>query len=43
MTRLERSKREAEEVIPKLGDIPVGVATMTDRVLPDLMPRRARC
>lgn len=38
VTRLERAKREAEEVIAKLGDIPVGVATMTDRVLPDLMP-----
>jgi hypothetical protein len=37
-TRLERAKHEAEEVIPKLGDIPVGVASMTDRVLPDLMP-----
>lgn len=37
-TRLQRSIREAEEVIPKLGDIQVGVATMTDRVLPDLMP-----
>lgn len=36
--RLERAKREAEGVIPKLGDIPVGVASMTDRVLPDLMP-----
>jgi len=36
--RLERAKREAEEVIPKLGDIPVGVASMTDRVLPNLMP-----
>ena len=38
LTRLERAKQEAEEVIPKLGDIPVGVATMTDRVLPDVMP-----
>jgi hypothetical protein len=38
LTRLERAKQEAEEVLPKLGDIPVGVATMTDRVLPDLMP-----
>jgi hypothetical protein len=38
LTRLDRAKREAEEVIPHLGDIPVGVATMTDRVLPDLMP-----
>ena len=37
-TRLERAKQEAEEVIPKLGSIPVGIATMTDRVLPDLMP-----
>jgi hypothetical protein len=37
-TRLERAKHEAEEVVSKLGDIPVGVATMTDRVLPDLMP-----
>jgi hypothetical protein len=25
-------------VVPKLGDIPVGVASMTDRVLPYLMP-----
>ncbi len=37
-TRLARAKREAEEVIPQLGDIPVGIATMTDRVLPNLMP-----
>jgi hypothetical protein len=38
LTRLERAKREAEDVIPKLGDIPVGLAGMTDRVLPYLMP-----
>jgi hypothetical protein len=38
LTRLERAKQEAEQVIPKLGDIPVGIASMTDRVLPDLMP-----
>jgi hypothetical protein len=38
LTRLQRAKQEAEDVIPKLGDIPVGVATMTDRVLPDAMP-----
>jgi hypothetical protein len=38
LSRLERSKREAEELIPKLGDIPVGLATMTDRVLPVVMP-----
>jgi hypothetical protein len=37
-TRLERAKQEAEDVIPKLGDIPVGVASMTDRVLPEVMP-----
>lgn len=37
-TRLQRAKQEADQVIPQLGDIPVGLATMTDRVLPDLMP-----
>jgi von Willebrand factor type A domain len=37
-TRLERAKRETDEVIRKLGDIPVGLAVMTDRVLPVLMP-----
>jgi hypothetical protein len=37
-TRLERAEREAKAVIPQLGDIPVGIATMTDRVLPNLMP-----
>lgn len=37
-TRLARAKQEAIDVTQKLGDIPVGVATMTDRVLPDLMP-----
>jgi len=37
-TRLERAKQEAEEVIPKLGTIPVGLGVMTDRVLPVLMP-----
>ena len=36
--RLSRAVHEAERVIPTLGDIPVGIATMTDRVLPDLMP-----
>ena len=36
--RLARAVHEAERVIPTLGDIPVGIATMTDRVLPDLMP-----
>ena len=37
-TRLARAKQEANQVIPKLGDIPVGIASMTDRVLPDVMP-----
>ncbi len=37
-TRLARAEQEAESIVPKLGTIPVGVATMTDRVLPDLMP-----
>jgi CTP:molybdopterin cytidylyltransferase MocA len=37
-TRLARAKQEAKALIPQLGDIPVGVATMTDRVLPSLMP-----
>jgi hypothetical protein len=37
-TRLTLAKQEARTLIPKLGDIPVGIATMTDRVLPNLMP-----
>jgi hypothetical protein len=37
-TRLARSKREAEALIPQLGNIPVGIATLTDRVLPSLLP-----
>lgn len=37
-TRLERAIKDADGMLPKLGDIPVGVATMTDRVLPNLMP-----
>ena len=37
-TRLEQAESEARTVIPQLGDIPVGIATMTDRVLPNLMP-----
>jgi hypothetical protein len=37
-TRLDRAKQEADQLIPRMGNIPVGVATMTDRVLPDLMP-----
>ena len=37
-TRLARAKQEAMQLITRLNDIPVGIATMTDRVLPDLMP-----
>jgi hypothetical protein len=37
-SRLARAKKEAEEVARRLGDIPVGLAAMTDRVLPVLMP-----
>ena len=36
--RLERSEHEAEALIPRLGTIPVGIATLTDRILPNLMP-----
>ena len=37
-TRLDRAKRAAEALVSRLGDLPVGIATMTDRVLPSLMP-----
>jgi hypothetical protein len=37
-TRLARAKQEAREMLSKLGDIPVGLAAWTDRVLPVLMP-----
>lgn len=37
-TRLERALREAERLRTALAQIPSGVATMTDRVLPDLFP-----
>jgi hypothetical protein len=37
-TRLDRAKRDADRLILRLGAIPVGIATMTDRVLPNLMP-----
>jgi hypothetical protein len=37
-TRLARAKQEARALIPQLGNIPVGIATMTDRVLPSMMP-----
>jgi hypothetical protein len=37
-TRLERAKRVADEVRARLADVPVGVATFTDRTLPLLFP-----
>jgi hypothetical protein len=37
-TRLDRAERDVETLLPQLGDIPVGLATMTDRVLPNIMP-----
>lgn len=37
-TRLTQAKREAEALISRLGNIPVGIATLTDRVLPSLLP-----
>jgi hypothetical protein len=37
-TRLARAKREALRLRALLGDIPVGIASMTDRTLPNLMP-----
>jgi hypothetical protein len=37
-TRLARAKREALRLRATLGDVPVGIAAMTDRTLPVLMP-----
>jgi von Willebrand factor type A domain len=37
-SRLARAKREALALASSFGDIPVGLATFTDRVLPDLFP-----
>jgi hypothetical protein len=41
-TRLERAKRIALALAPQFGDVPVGLATLTDRVLPDLFPTSDR-
>ena len=41
-TRLERAKRVALELRASLDEIPVGVATLTDRVLPHLFPSEDR-
>lgn len=37
-SRLERAIHEAGSILPQLGDIPVGIVSMTDRALPVLMP-----
>jgi hypothetical protein len=37
-SRLARAKRDALRLQRHLADIPVGIASMTDRTLPDLMP-----
>ena len=37
-TRLERARRVADQVRARLADVPVGVATFTDRALPLLFP-----
>jgi len=37
-TRLSRAKREALRLEEQLGNIPAGIAVMTDRTLPVLMP-----
>ena len=41
-TRLARARSEALSIAAQLGDVPVGVATLTDRVLPDLFPTSDR-
>ena len=37
-SRIDRAKKIAVRLQHALGDVPVGIASMTDRVLPDLMP-----
>lgn len=37
-TRLERAKRLALKLRAKLSDLPIGIASMTDRTLPNLLP-----
>ncbi len=36
--RLEQARRDAKELRARLGDLPVGVASLTDRLLPHLFP-----
>jgi hypothetical protein len=37
-TRLARAVATAERLRATIGDVPTGIATLTDRVLPDLLP-----
>jgi hypothetical protein len=41
-TRLDRAKEIARKLQASLGDVPVGIVSMTDRALPDLMPTTDR-
>lgn len=41
-TRLARAKAIARKLQASLGDVPVGVVSMTDRALPELMPTTDR-
>jgi hypothetical protein len=41
-SRLARAKREALRLWRTLGDIPAGIASMTDRTLPNLLPTTDR-
>jgi hypothetical protein len=36
--RLAQARRDAKELRARLGDLPVGIASLTDRVLPHLFP-----
>lgn len=36
--RIARAKQEALQLAGRLGDVPIGIASMTDRMLPVLMP-----
>jgi hypothetical protein len=38
-TRIERARAAAVQLRRRLADVPSGVATLTDRVLPDLLPQ----
>jgi von Willebrand factor type A domain len=41
-TRLARARAVAKELSEKLGDVPIGVASFTDRLLPHLFPTVSR-